>query len=92
MLGRYDSRMIGINGNASSTRQDYDPSDVAPSGAFMSRVHALPARRPAYTSDLQYYMGGHSGRWDWGSLGGTPDIPAGRGSCAPRWRRIRTFT
>src|SRR6185437_4398861 len=31
-VGRYDSRMIGLNGDANATREDYDPSDVAPSG------------------------------------------------------------
>ncbi len=69
MLGRYDSRMIGINGNASSTRQDYDPSDVAPSGAFMSAFMRYLHEDLGYSSNLQYYMGGHSGRWDWGPGG-----------------------
>jgi carboxypeptidase C (cathepsin A) len=69
MLGRYDSRMIGINGNASSTRQDYDPSDVAPSGAFMSAFMHYLHDDLGYSSNLQYYMGGHSGRWDWGPGG-----------------------
>jgi carboxypeptidase C (cathepsin A) len=69
MLGRYDSRMIGINGNASSTRQDYDPSDVAPSGAFMSAFMHYLQDDLGYSSNLQYFMGGHSGRWDWGPGG-----------------------
>jgi carboxypeptidase C (cathepsin A) len=69
MLGRYDSRMIGINGNASSTRQDYDPSDVAPSGAFMSAFMRYLHSDLGYSSNLQYFMGGHSGRWDWGPGG-----------------------
>ena len=69
MLGRYDSRMIGINGNASSTRQDYDPSDVAPSGAFMSAFMRYLHDDLGYSSDLQYYMGGHTGRWDYSALG-----------------------
>ncbi len=69
MVGRYDTRMIGINGNASSLRQDYDPSDVAPTGAFMSAfMHYLHADLD-YTSDLQYYIGSHSGRWDFGGSG-----------------------
>ncbi|MDQ2889113.1 MAG: peptidase S10 [Gemmatimonadota bacterium] len=69
MLGRYDSRMIGINGNASSTRQDYDPSDVAPTGAFMSAFMRYLHDDLGYSSDLQYYMGGHTGRWDYSALG-----------------------
>lgn len=68
-VGRYDSRLIGINGNASSQREDYDPSDVAPSGAFMSAFMQYLHNELDYKSDLQYYMGGHTGRWDYGSSG-----------------------
>jgi carboxypeptidase C (cathepsin A) len=64
-LGRYDSRMIGINGNASSTREDYDPSDVAPTGAFMAAFMRYLHGDLGYSSDLQYYIGGHTGRWDY---------------------------
>lgn len=69
ILGRYDSRLVGINGNASSTRQDYDPSDVAPSGAFMSAFMRYLHDDLGFKSDLQYYMGGHTGRWDYSALG-----------------------
>jgi carboxypeptidase C (cathepsin A) len=69
MLGRYDSRMTGINGNASNQRQDYDPSDVAPSGAFMSAFMRYLHNDLKYESDLQYYMGGHTGRWDYTGAG-----------------------
>ena len=69
-VGRYDSRMIGINGNAASTREDYDPSDVAPAGAFMSAFMRYLHNDLNYDSDLQYYMGGHAGRWDYSGLGG----------------------
>jgi len=67
-VGRYDSRMIGINGNASATREDYDPSDVAPAGAFMSAFMRYLHNDLDYNSDLQYYMGGHAGRWDYAEL------------------------
>ena len=69
MIGRYDSRMIGINGNASSGGQDYDPSDVAPTGAFMSAFQRYLHSDLGYSSNLQYFMGGHSGRWNWGPGG-----------------------
>jgi carboxypeptidase C (cathepsin A) len=68
-VGRYDSRLIGINGNASSQREDYDPSDVAPTGAFMSAFMQYLHKDLDYSSDLQYYMGGHTGGWDYGSAG-----------------------
>lgn len=68
-LGRYDSRMIGLNGNATSTRPDYDPSDVAPTGAFMTAFMRYLHEDLDYRSDLQYYMGGHTGRWEYSSAG-----------------------
>jgi carboxypeptidase C (cathepsin A) len=64
-LGRYDSRMIGINGNAASTFEDYDPSDVAPTGAFMSAFMRYLHDDLDYSSPLQYYLGGHTGRWEY---------------------------
>ncbi len=75
IVGRYDSRLTGINGNPASQRQDYDPSDVAPSGAFMSAFMRYLHNDLDYRSDLQYYMGGHTGRWDWSNGGwrGYPD-------------------
>ena len=68
-VGRYDSRMTGINGNAANQRQDYDPSDVAPSGAFMSAFMRYLHNDLKYESDLQYYMSGHTGRWDYTGAG-----------------------
>ena len=75
-VGRYDSRMIGLNGNASSQRQDYDPSDVAPAGAFMSAYMRYLHSDLGYSSDLQYYMGGHAGRWDYTDLAGAGNLGA----------------
>jgi len=69
MVGRYDSRLIGINGNAASQRQDYDPSDAAPSGAFMAAFMRYLHGDLNYQTDLQYYMGGHAGHWDFTGAG-----------------------
>lgn len=68
-VGRYDSRMTGINGNAANQREDYDPSSVAPSGAFMSAFMRYLHNDLKYESDLKYYMGGHTGRWDYTGAG-----------------------
>jgi carboxypeptidase C (cathepsin A) len=68
-LGRYDTRLTGINGNAASQRQDYDPSDVAPSSAFMAAFMRYLHDDLKYTTNLQYYMGGHAGRWDYSDVG-----------------------
>ncbi len=65
MVGRYDSRLIGINGTPASQRQDYDPSDEAPTGAFMSAFMRYLQVDLGYSSPLQYFMGGHTGRWEY---------------------------
>jgi carboxypeptidase C (cathepsin A) len=64
-LGRYDSRMTGINGDPGATREDYDPSDVAPAGAFMASFMSYLHNDLNYDNPLQYYTGGHTGRWDY---------------------------
>jgi carboxypeptidase C (cathepsin A) len=76
-VGRYDSRMIGLNGNASSQRQDYDPSDVAPAGAFMAAYMRYLHNDLEYSNELQYYTGGHAGRWDYTTLTGSGNLGAG---------------
>jgi len=68
IMGRYDTRLTGINGNAAAQRQDYDPSDVAPAGAFMAAFMRYLHDDLKYSTDLQYYTGGHAGRWDYSSL------------------------
>jgi carboxypeptidase C (cathepsin A) len=76
-VGRYDSRMIGLNGNASSQRQDYDPSDVAPSGAFMSAYMRFLHNDLDFKTELQYYTGGHAGRWDYSGILGAGNLGSG---------------
>ncbi len=76
-VGRYDSRMIGLNGNAASQRQDYDPSDVAPSGAFMSAFMRYLHTDLDYANNLQYYLGGRAGRWDYSGLTGFGNLGSG---------------
>src|SRR5262249_19000244 len=76
-VGRYDSRMIGLNGNASSQRQDYDPSDVAPTGAFMAAYLRYLHNDLDDATDLHYYTAGHAGRWDYTTLNPAGNLGAG---------------
>ncbi|MDE3128406.1 MAG: peptidase S10 [Gemmatimonadota bacterium] len=75
MLGRYDTRLIGLQGNAANQYQDYDPSDVAPTGAFMTAYMRYLQDSLDYHTDLQYYLGGHAGPWNWGP-GGYAGFPS----------------
>jgi carboxypeptidase C (cathepsin A) len=65
IVGRYDSRLTGINGDPGATREDYDPSDFAPSGAFMASFMQYLHNDLNYDNPLEYYTGGHTGRWDY---------------------------
>jgi carboxypeptidase C (cathepsin A) len=69
MLGRYDTRLTALNGNPANQRQDFDPSSVAPSSAFMTAFMRYLHNDLKYTNDLEYYTGGHTGRWDYSDLG-----------------------
>jgi carboxypeptidase C (cathepsin A) len=83
-LGRYDSRMTGINDNAADPRQDYDPSDVAPTGAFVSAFMRYLHNDLKYTSDLKYYLGGETGRWNYsnGGWGSASEVESLRSAMA----------
>ncbi len=69
MLGRYDTRLTGLQGNASSLNQDYDPSDVAPTGAFMQAFMRYVQDSLDYHTDLQYMLSGQTGQWVYGGGG-----------------------
>lgn len=77
IIGRYDSRMAAPTGNATDVRQDFDPSDVAPTGAFFSAFMRYLHEDLNYRSNLQYYLGGHTGPWDYSQPGS--QSPLGRG-------------
>lgn len=77
ILGRYDTRLVALTGNATDIRQDFDPSSVAPTGAFFSAFMRYLHQDLHYSSDLQYYLGGHTGPWDYSEPG--RQSPLGRG-------------
>jgi carboxypeptidase C (cathepsin A) len=67
-IGRYDSRYTGTNPDAAGERPDYDPSDTAISGAFISTLHDYLSREIGYDSDLEYRVSARDGgdfNWKW---------------------------
>jgi carboxypeptidase C (cathepsin A) len=68
IVGRLDSRLLGINRDAASTREDYDPSEVSPTGPYLSMFLDYMHNDLKWDSDLQYYTGGHTGRWDYSNF------------------------
>lgn len=67
-VGRLDSRLLGLNANAASTREEYDPSEVSPTGPYLSMFLDYMHNDLKWDSDLQYYTGGHTGRWDYSNF------------------------
>jgi len=67
-IGRFDSRYLGTNPDAAGERPDYDPSDTAISGAFISTFHDYLTREIGYDTDLDYRVSAREGgdfRWNW---------------------------
>jgi carboxypeptidase C (cathepsin A) len=67
-IGRFDSRYTGINPDAAGERPEYDPSDTAISGAFISTFHDYLSREIGYTTDLEYRISASEGgdfKWNW---------------------------
>ncbi|HEY4322186.1 MAG TPA: hypothetical protein VGM77_13545 [Gemmatimonadales bacterium] len=67
-VGRLDSRLLGMNADAASTREEYDPSEIAPTAAYLSTFLDYLHTDLKWDSELQYYTGGHTGRWDYSNF------------------------
>jgi len=65
-VGRFDSRYTGTNSDAARERPEYDPSDTAISGAFISTLHDYLTREIGYETDLDYRVSARdAGAFDW---------------------------
>ncbi len=67
-VGRYDSRLVGIDLDAVGERPEYDPSYAAVQGAFTATVNSYLRTELGYQSDLPYEILTSKVRpWDYGS-------------------------
>ncbi|HEY2661207.1 MAG TPA: peptidase S10 [Caulobacteraceae bacterium] len=67
-IGRYDSRYMGVDADAAGSSPDYDPSDTAVSGAFVSSFNNYIAEDLGYRTDLPYRVSIYGLKgfdWDW---------------------------
>ena len=66
-IGRYDSRYTGFDSDAGGEGPEYDPSDVAVSGAFIGSVHDYLERDLGYQTNLTYRPSGNgiNQAWNW---------------------------
>ncbi len=67
-VGRYDSRLMGVDLDAVGARPDYDPSYAAVQGAFTAAINTYLRKDLRYESDLPYeVLTGKVRPWDYGS-------------------------
>jgi len=53
-VGRYDARYTGVDADAASDNPEFDASDTAISGAFISTLHDYLVRDLGYKTDMPY--------------------------------------
>jgi carboxypeptidase C (cathepsin A) len=64
-LGRYDDRFTGVDVDAAGETPEYDPSDTAITGAFVSAFHHYLASDLDYQTDLTYRPTYYSSGTQW---------------------------
>jgi carboxypeptidase C (cathepsin A) len=67
IVGRYDSRVLGIDRDSGGEGPDYDPSYASLQGAFTATLNEYLRAELNYKSDLPYeILTGHVQPWNWG--------------------------
>ena len=70
MVGRLDSRFTGANCHGTRGGWFYDPSMAVIRPPFTATFNNYVRSDLGYKTDLEYYVLGGLGQWDWGSAGG----------------------
>jgi carboxypeptidase C (cathepsin A) len=74
-VGRYDSRLKGIDESAVDSVPDYDPSEAAVRSAFTTAFNNYVRTELQYKSDLEYKILGGIRQWEWGNaIQGFPNV------------------
>ncbi|HEX5439004.1 MAG TPA: hypothetical protein VFW98_17765 [Gemmatimonadaceae bacterium] len=68
IVGRLDSRFLGINRDAASERAEYDPSEASYEGAFTATFMDYVRRDLKWNSDLFYHVSANVRPWDRSAL------------------------
>lgn len=67
-IGRFDSRYMGVDPDASGARPDFDPSSTAISGAYIASLRDHLGTTLGYETPMQYRIGAYGLEgfdWDW---------------------------
>jgi len=72
IIGRFDARVISRDGNAASTRPEFDPSHVLVSGVFSSAMNAYVREDLRFERDLPYEILAGVNPWPWARTTGYP--------------------
>ena len=63
IIGRYDARITGRDGDPASLTPDFDPSDAAVAGPFSAAINAYVRRELKFEDDLPYATIGNVRPW-----------------------------
>jgi carboxypeptidase C (cathepsin A) len=77
-LGRYDSRVTGIDLDAGGEGVEYDASEAGVSGAYIGSLHDYIEQELGYVTDLQYRPSGQgiNRAWNWKHKAPGSNFPA----------------
>jgi carboxypeptidase C (cathepsin A) len=64
VVGRLDSRFVGMEADAAGERPDYDPSEASYEGAFVATFHDYVRRELKWESDMYYTVSANVRPWD----------------------------
>ncbi|HLJ30712.1 MAG TPA: peptidase S10 [Candidatus Angelobacter sp.] len=64
VVGRLDSRFVGMEADAAGERPDYDPSEASYEGAFVATFHDYVRRELRWESDMYYTVSANVRPWD----------------------------
>jgi carboxypeptidase C (cathepsin A) len=91
-VGRFDSRMKGMDVLAVSERADFDPSLAAVRAPYTAMLNHYLRTEIGYKSDLVYHiLGSGIGNWDWGTTNGYVDTSDGLQSAFARNPHMKLF-
>jgi carboxypeptidase C (cathepsin A) len=80
IVGRYDSRFLGMDVDAAGEGAEYDPSDTGVTGAFVSAFHDYLSRDLAFDTDMTYRPTYYSAGVQWDFKHRPPNARGGYGA------------
>ena len=72
IIGRFDARVVSMDGNAAEATPEFDPSEVAVRGVFSSAMNGYVREDLKFEKDMPYEILTGVGPWNWSRDTGYP--------------------